>query len=113
MSCAARGVGERESVKFSELAGESCVALRVGERESGKFSELAGVSCVARGAGERESVKFSELANGGLRRASARPGHRLPPVQVALSVHYQILGIRNYAKMEIVIIQYWEVVIIQ
>ena len=56
MSCAACGVGERESVKFCGLAGRSCAARAVGDSSRVKFTGLSGGSCAAREAvGEGKS----------------------------------------------------------
>ena len=61
--CAARELGERESVKFSGLLGEGVVPRgELGERERAKFNWVAGRRCAARGLGEKEGVKFSEPA---------------------------------------------------
>ena len=56
MNCPARGVVERESVKFSGLAGGSCAA-----REAERMGKAGGEELCRTGVGDRESVKCSAL----------------------------------------------------
>ena len=52
----------------------SCAARGLRQRERVKFSVVAGASCVARGLEEKESVQFSARAGGALPHESQRGG---------------------------------------